>query len=577
MSLLPTLLNKLPAQTRGVVLTCIYGIAGSLVAVAFHHAIAFIFEVVWHPLSDLPPTEFWKFALISFLVISTATLISGILLAVYAPDAAGSGIPQLKLSYWRDMGVIPFRTVWVKFVAGCVSVGGGLSLGREGPTVQMAGGLASWLSARFGVVKFERRTAAACGAAAGLAAAFNTPIAAVTFVLEEIIEDLNNRAIGRILLASVVSAFCLYFLVGNDPSFSIKFSGTFNWHLYLYGPVAAFLASLVGVAFQNLTLAWRRRIKSKSRVPVWGRPWVGGFFTWAAACIIFYHYNRLGVLGLGYDDLNDSLTGTLAWQISLSLLAAKFIATTASYAWGGCGGIFAPMLFLGGMTGAAFAALADLPLPMTTEEHIVLAVVGMSSCLGAVVRAPVTSILIVFELTHDFTLVPLLMLSAIISQATSRWLCANNFYTQVLDDDEIHLDKHMGHRDFAHWNRVRVSAFANFKPILVTSLDPDAVQTILDDSDHHTYPVTDDSGRIQGVVERVDLVRLVATGEEPNVHTAATTSAETTIGEIQRQLVEAPLNIVILIDETRRTAIGIFTLHDLLRAQLAESERAGLG
>ncbi len=577
MSLLPTLLNKLPAQTRGVVLTCLYGAVGSFVAVAFHHAIGYIFDHVWYPLADLPDTEFWKFALISFAVLSTGTLISGVLLANFAPDAAGSGIPQLKLAYWRDMGVMPFRTIWVKFIAGAVSVGGGLSLGREGPTVQMAAGLASWVGAHFGVVKFERRTAAACGAAAGLAAAFNTPIAAVTFVLEEIIEDLNNRAIGRILLASVTSAFCLYFLSGNDPSFSINFSGEFNWHLFIYGPIAAFLASLVGVAFQNSSLAWRSRIKSHSRMPAWSRPWVGGLFTWLSACVIFYYFKRLGVLGLGYHDLNDSLTGTLTWDICLALLAAKFIATVASYAWGGCGGIFAPTLFLGAMTGAAFAGLADIPLPMTREEHIVLAVVGMSSCLGAVVRAPVTSILIVFELTHDFSLVPLLMLSAIISQATSRWLCAENFYAQVLHDDGIHLDKHMGHRDFAHWNRARVSTFANFKPILVSSFDTDAVQKILDASTHHTYPVCDETGRIQGVVERDDLTRLVATGEEPNVHVASTTSPETTIGDIQRKLVEAPLNIVVLVDETRNTAIGIFTLHDLLRAQLAESERAGLG
>ncbi|MGC1480127.1 MAG: chloride channel protein [Chthoniobacterales bacterium] len=576
MSLLPTLLNKLPAQTRGVVLTCIYGIAGSLVAVAFHHSISFVFDSIWDPLSEIPRTEFWQFALISFVVISVATLISGYLLAVFAPDAAGSGIPQLKLAYWRDMGVMPLRTVWVKFIAGTISVGGGLSLGREGPTVQMAGGLASWIASRAGIVKFERRTAAACGAAAGLAAAFNTPIAAVTFVLEEIVEDLNNRAIGRILLASVVSAFCLYFLVGNDPSFSIGFSGQFNWRLYLFGPFVALLASLVGIAFQIVTLAWRQRIK-RGRFPAWLRPWVGGLITWVAACVIFYHFNRLGVLGLGYHDLNESLTGTLAWQISLALLAAKFIATSASYAWGGCGGIFAPTLFLGGMAGAAFAGLADIPLELTSEEQIILAVVGMSSCLGAVVRAPVTSILIVFELTHDFSLVPLLMLSAIISQAASRWLCADNFYGQILEEDGILLDKHMGHRDFAHWNRARVSTFANFKPVLLTSLDPDHVQTVLDATPHHTYPLTDESGRIQGVVERDDLVRLVATGEEPNVQTAATTSPDATIGDIQRQLVEAPLNIVILVDETRRTAIGIFTLHDLLRAQLAESERAGLG
>src|SRR5262249_22275865 len=127
-----------------------------------------------------------SFLLGSLVVIIATSLLVGFLLTKFAPEASGSGIPQLKLAFWKDFGVVPWRVVWVKFVAGVLSIGGGCSLGREGPSVQLAGGVASNLAGLLGEAKQKRRMAAAAGAAAGLAAAFNTPLAAVTFVLEEI-------------------------------------------------------------------------------------------------------------------------------------------------------------------------------------------------------------------------------------------------------------------------------------------------------------------------------------------------------------------------------------------------------
>jgi H+/Cl- antiporter ClcA len=157
----------------------------------------------------------------------------GFLLGHYAPDAAGSGIPQLKAADWRDMGKIPLRVVVVKFLAGVLSVGGGLSLGREGATVQLAGGITSALGGKIGLINFRRRTITACGAAAGLAAALNAPIAAVTFVLEEIIEDLNSRSIGPILLASFSAVFCLYLIQGDKPAFIIPAIKEFHARTYM--------------------------------------------------------------------------------------------------------------------------------------------------------------------------------------------------------------------------------------------------------------------------------------------------------------------------------------------------------
>ena len=143
----------------------------------------------------------------------------GYLLNSFSPAASGSGIPQLKLAFWKDFGLVPWRVVWVKFIAGMLSIGGGCSMGREGPSVQLAGGVASNLAGLTGEAKQNRRWPQRPGAAAGLAAAFNTPLAAMTFVLEEIIGDLNSRLLGGVLLASVLGALAVHGIIGKQPAF----------------------------------------------------------------------------------------------------------------------------------------------------------------------------------------------------------------------------------------------------------------------------------------------------------------------------------------------------------------------
>ena len=185
--------QTLPRNARPILLTTLYGLCAGPAAVVFEVGINQLFAATFVRFSKLPPAGFlW----VTFAVIVVTSMISGFLLSRFCPEAAGSGIPQLKLAFWKDFGYVPAKVVWVKFVAGILTVGGGASLGREGPTVQLAGGAASQLAGRLGIAKNGRRLAAACGAAAGLAAAFNAPLASITFVLEEIIEDLNSRLLA---------------------------------------------------------------------------------------------------------------------------------------------------------------------------------------------------------------------------------------------------------------------------------------------------------------------------------------------------------------------------------------------
>jgi hypothetical protein len=191
-----SLVRRLPARWRAVLTTCVYGLGAGASAVAFQLGMNWFYQLSLVRLSHQSRATFFVG---SFVLLIGSSLIVGWLLNSFCREAAGSGIPQLKLAFWKDFGFVPWRVVWVKFVAGILSIGGGSSLGREGPIVQPAGAVGSNLAALAGESKQSRRAPTAAGAAAGLAA-FNTPLAATTFVLEEIIGDLNSRFLGAVFV-----------------------------------------------------------------------------------------------------------------------------------------------------------------------------------------------------------------------------------------------------------------------------------------------------------------------------------------------------------------------------------------
>jgi len=289
------------------------------------------------------------FLIVSFIAIVLASLITGYLLNSFAPMAAGSGIPQVKLNFWKEFGYAPRRISFVKFIAGVICIGGGQSLGREGPTVQIGSNLSSTIAGWLGVTKQNRRAASAAGAAAGLAAAFNAPLASVAFVLEEIIGDLNSRSLGPVLLAAVIGAFIVHAFVGAQPAFVLPHIDEPTWRPYALMPFAAGLAALAGVVFQRATLSLRAFAKKTRAIPRVLQPLAGGLITWIIGAAVFLTTARLGVFALGYDDLTDALNHGFAWKLAGILLIGKLVATIACYGFGGCGGIFSPNLFIGGM------------------------------------------------------------------------------------------------------------------------------------------------------------------------------------------------------------------------------------
>lgn len=567
---LPSLLGKLPSRWRAVLTTCVYGLGAGASAVAFQLGMNWFYQSGLLRLSHQP---LWIFAIGSFVLIMGSSLIVGWLLNSFCREAAGSGIPQLKLVFWKDFGCIPWRVVWVKFIAGILSIGGGSSLGREGPSVQLAGAVGSNLAALAGEPKQSRRAPAAAGAAAGLAAAFNTPLAATTFVLEEIIGDLNSRFLGAVLLASVIGAFVVHGIIGKQPAFLLSDVKSPTWLGYLLTPIVAALASVVGVYFQRFSLGLRARTRQVRRLPGWLVPAGGALITWILGALVFWRTGHLGVFALGYDDLSSALAGDIGWQLAAVLLVTKFIATFTCYGFGGCGGVFSPTLFFGGMMGVLVAGLVGLEWPVSHADTLTLAVVGMSACLGGVVFAPVTGILIVFEMTHEFALVPALMIGALVSQAISRKMSRESFYDALLIQDGHWLEHVRPPRDLQGWRDLPVSAIANFKPVVVREIDPAALAELLEAHPYRQFPVIREA-KLAGVLTRTEAELALAQKRTPALVAAATCARDETVAALQMRLIESETHFVLVLDRKDGDVIGLVTLHDLMRAESAMSQAA---
>lgn len=564
-------LHRLPERTRFVVSIALYGLVASLVAVAFQVAIS---KVYWasftYPLAVAPRLFPW----ISLAIITTVSIFSGWLLTRFCPEAAGSGIPQLKLAFWKDFGHTPARVGWVKFVASALSIGGGQSLGREGPSVQLGGNVASTLAGLLGVAKQNKRAAAAAGAAAGLAAAFNAPLAAVAFVLEEILEDLNSRLLGPVLLASVIGALTVHAWLGAQPAFDLPRIDEPTWRAYVLMPFSAGLAALAGVAFQRGALALRARSRTWRRVPAMWRPLLAGWVTWALGMAVYAHTGHLGVFGLGYDDLSVALTAGLLWKLAVALLLAKLLATIACYGLGGSGGVFSPSLFFGGMCGIAVAGFSNQFTALNESDRVLLAVGGMSACLGGVVQAPVTAVLIIFEMTHQFALVPGLMIATLVSQLVARRCNRENFYEAILIQDGHEMAHVVPPRDLRSWQNLPISAIAHFQPVIITSLEEAMLIPVLEKTPYQRFPVAS-AGTLEGILVRAAFEQAQKEKRGVALLPAVTARPSQTIRECQVLLIESTCGLIVITDTDHGHPLAVVTLHDLLRAQAAISEREG--
>jgi CIC family chloride channel protein len=431
-------MRRMPTERqRLLAVTIVAGGLCGLAAVAFHLCIGWA-EALMINRANSAPGHSWIF----WTIVTPALggLVAGLGLTYFAPAAAGSGIPQVKMAYAMRSGLVTARETIGKFILCATQIGAGASLGLEGPTVQICAGVSSLLARAARLSPTNCRRMASVGMAAGIAAAFNAPIAAITFTLEELIGDLDQTMLSGVIVAAALAAVVEHTILGNSPVFHVQRTYTLiNASSLVWYALLGLLAAMVSVAFTDSLLWLRARFKRLAAVPRWIHPAIGGLATGCMAALALYLFHLNGIAGDPYKTLTLALTGTMPVLFMAAFCALKLAATVCSYSSGGSGGIFAPALFMGAMLGGSVGYLDVIVFHHSTDAIGAFAVVGMGAVFAGIVRAPMTSILIVFEMTGGYGLVLPLMIANMSAFALARHWRHVPIYEALLAQDGIVL------------------------------------------------------------------------------------------------------------------------------------------
>jgi CIC family chloride channel protein len=581
LALLQLFLRFVPSERRRVfALTLLIGVLCGLAAVAFHLTILFLER---HLIDQalVTPAPYW--IILTLLLPTLGGLVSGALLYYVVPDARGSGIPQVKVAYAVKGGRMPFRVAAGKFLIGAIQIGSGASLGREGPTVQICAGIASLLGRLVALPRQRQGQLLPVGAAAGIAAAFNAPIAAVTFTIEEVVGDLDQTVLTGVIVAAAIAAAIERVVLGEHPVFTIP-SGYGLHHaesLLLYA-VLGVAGALVSMLFTDSLLRLRTYFQQHALLPAWARPGVGGLVTGVLAVVALLWLKTTGVTGGGYETLGRALEGQLAVKVLLALCLMKLVATVFCYSSGGAGGIFAPALFIGGMLGGAIGFLDVALFQHDSSEIGAFALVGMGTVFAGIIRAPITSVLIIFEMTGGYGLILPLMIANMTAFGIARHFRPAPIYEALLEQDGVRLPhprrpQHaLEHIQIGEAMTTHLTTLPAEMPVATAAQQ---VRTY----PYSSFPVLTSNHELVGLISEARLRRSLAegAGEQP---IASLADRRTALFPDQPLL-----DAVILMDqqETRQIGVvaradsarlvGLLALSDIVRAQARVARSSAQG
>ncbi len=572
---------RLPDDKRFVILCAIVGVSSGLVAVFFHEAI----DLISHLLIKLPgdSTSPWYWVTLP-LIPAGGGLVVGIVLAKWAPGARGSGIPQTKAAFYNKFGLIRLREGVMRFILGAISIGTGTSLGREGPTVHICSTIASKIGRWFGLARPRVQAMVPVGMASGIAAAFNTPLAAITFVFEELLDDFSSKALGGILVAVVIASVVSRALLGENPAFQIE---TYAFHSYSWIVVSIVLglaAAFIGHGFVG-TLLWLRNKFQHSKIPIWIQPAMGGLSVGLIATLILFLSDgaHVGVMGIGYEELSLALKGSLALKIVCMLFVGKIIATLVSYSMGGSGGLFAPVLFIGAMLGAIIGSVFEGVFNITDTTAGMVALLGMGAFFAAVIRCPLTSLLIIFEMTLNYSLILPLMVGNMLAFYISAKLRPIPLYNALLLQDKVTLKKMPSYMGAQDWKNLPVTTIMTHDPVSAyDNLTLNENLLYLRKNKHHAYPVRKENRTLVNIITHHELIDWEKEHGEKILselleeHPLVTMTPNTSIRKAAQILVNADKEQAPVISRKHpNRLVGFVTLHDIARQQNALEGQLG--
>jgi CIC family chloride channel protein len=510
-------------------------------------------------------------------------LLAGPIIEFFAKEAKGHGVPEVMQAIALRGGRIRPRVVLAKIAASALCIGSGGSVGREGPIVQVGAALGSSIGQWLRFSETRIRNLVACGAAAGIAATFNAPIAGVVFAMEIILGELHIGDLGNVVLSAVTASTVARVFLGDSPAFSIPaYAVKSPWEILLY-VLLGVLAAATAVGFIRLLYGFED-LFDDWRVPSAVKPAVGGLLLGGLALA---YPLALGIprgispgaalpeiFGTGFAAIEQALLGNLPFGLLLALVVLKPLATSLTLGSGNSGGVFAPALFLGAVLGGAFGAVVERFAPGLTAGPGAFAVVGMAAVFAGAARAPFTAFLIVFEMTNDYHMIVPLMAGVIVSLIVAQRLHRESIYTLKLARRGIHLKSG---RDVDVMDTVRIEEVMVREPVTVpVDMPVDLLAGEFIRTGRHGFPVLFSDGGLFGMVSLEDYRRVT---QEPENHASdlrvrdiatrnlVSVHPDETVGAALRRMAPRDLSRlpVIARDDPRRL-LGVVRRNDIVRA-----------
>lgn len=488
---------KLTENTFMIIVAIVIGILGGFAAIIIRFMITEISNICFPGegslLENIISTPWYMILLIPTI----GGLIVGPLIYFFAPEAKGHGVPEVMQAIILKGGRIRPRVAAIKALASAITIGTGGSVGREGPIIQIGSSLGSSVGQFFKVPSKRLKTLVGCGAAAGIAAAFNAPIAGALFAVEIILMDFAVAQFSPIVISSVMATVISHSFEGNFAAFQVpKYAYASPYEFVFYFILGA-LAGVVSYLFIKVLYFSEDYFDNKLKIPEYFKPVVGGLALGAIALILPH------VMGVGYDTINIALQGDMIWKLALALVLMKILATSITLGSGGSGGIFAPSLFMGATLGIFFGYFVHYYFPDISAGPGAYALVAMGGLVAGTTRAPITAIIIVFELTNDYRIILPLMITCIISTILSTRLTRESIYTLKL------LLRNINIKEGAETNVMESifvkEVFTNkFDSISIADNFSKVVNKVIRGRGPE-FPVVDNHNRVVGIISMYDI------------------------------------------------------------------------
>lgn len=488
------------ARSKIILQAVMVGLISGLLVVFFKVSISKLFEFIQNFISQFDLSH----KLLIFPLITTlGGLISGVLVFKFAPETKGSGIPFVKMVMARMGNITRVRTIVIKFLAGVAGIGTGLSLGREGPSVQLGAGAGALVGKIFKMKGTDQGKLIAAGAGSAIGATFNAPIAGTIFVLEELVNKFSASLLFPVLVATVTASSVARHFLGNNPSFTIPYiTHDLSFEGISVCIILGIVAGFLGVAFAKIIYKNNEFFEKMDKIPNWLKPAIAGFGIGVIGIFIPY------VLGSGNLSVDLLLQHKLALSVVVLVFAVKFFVTPFCFGSGAAGGIFLPMLMLGSFLGYIVASIFNMF--GFHVDVVVMAMIGMGAFLASVARTPITAVVMVFEMTAGYTHILPIMLSAAIADLIAEKLNHRPIYASLIVNQVKSPEaKLLSSLLVKNYMKTDLVCFSSNMTISM-------VQEKIKNYSFKTYPVKNDKNKLLGLITKSDIEDAIFQGVDTN-------------------------------------------------------------